>query len=817
MNKLLLIFFLFLSGIGAAVAQISPSMQPQQIRVEELSDDQVRQIVEDMKNKKVTLGQLNSFAQQKGIPSSEVAKLKERIRSLNLEKDLEYKRPPESHETGRGIDMEDMTYESAGHIQPVSPTRKKIFGAELFSNKNLTFEPNLRMPTPQNYRLAAGDEIIIDVYGYSEVQHKLTVSPEGYIRIPYLGPVYVNGLTIAEAKSRISKQLGTIYSGIKSGNTSVQVSLGTIRSIQVLLIGEVERPGTYTVPSLASVANALYISGGPSENGSFRDIQVIRNGSIITTFDLYDFLTKGDLTNNIILQDQDIVKVNAYKVRIELSGEIKRPGIYEVKEGESLQNILEVAGGFTDLSYRDFIRVSRINAKEREMVNVPQGTTGTFIPRTGDKYFIDGIIDRFSNRVSITGAVFHPGDFALEPDMTLLDLIKKADGLMEVASLSRGIIRRMKADYTPSILNFNVDEIMKGQQKITLQREDSVVIFSKVQLQQKYKVKISGLVNKGGYFDFADSMKLEDLILLAGGMQEGASPRRVEISRRIRTGQPYNPADSLNVIVQQFDVKSDLRSTPDAAEFLLQPYDEVYVRKSPTYMEQTNVSIDGEVVYPGSYTIYSKKERISDLMKRSGGLKTEAYPAGAVLLRKTFINESDSLLLALKLKTFANSLKDSAAVQRLESTVQRKEQLLGINLEQIIKHPGSKFDLFLEEGDIISIPKKLQSVQLFGEVYFPKKVRYDKSTHFRDYIRGAGGYTSNALKRRAYVVYANGDVKSTHKVLFFNRHPKIRPGAEIYVPAKKEGRGLNTQEAIGITTGIASLALILFTIIDKTK
>lgn len=815
MKKIILVQILLLMGI-CAFAQVPSPAQVQQMKVENLSDEEIRQLVAEMKRNKISFDQIDSYARQKSIPQSEVVKLKDRIRTLYLDKELTGSKPDAVEQVQADRSVGDGNTISAKDVQPMTEAdirRSKIFGAELFSNKNLTFEPNLRMPTPSNYMLATSDELIIDVYGYSEVQHKLKVSPEGYVRIPYLGPVYVSGLTIEEATNRITKQLATIYGGIKSGNTFVQISLGNIRSIRVLLIGEVVKPGSYTLPSLATVANALYASGGPDENGSFRDIQVIRNGQSVVTFDLYDFLKNGDLTNNIVLQDEDIIKVNPYKTRVELTGEIKRPAIFEVKEGETLQDVINVAGGYTDISYKDIIRAYRINNKEREVVNISSDEVATFKPRSGDKYFIDAILNRFTNRVMISGAVFHPGEYALEGNMTVADLIKKADGVKEDALQGRAIIFRLNEDYSPSGTSFNLQDVLSGKQTVTLNREDSVVIYSKLALREEYQVKISGEINNPGYFTYADSLHVEDLILMAGGLKDAASLKRVEVARRIRD-KDYTPSDSAIAIVAQFDIAADLSPM---AEFALQPFDEVVIRKSPTYVEQTNVSIDGEVVYPGGYTINSKRERISDLMRRAGGLRPEAYAEGAVLLRKTFVNSSDSALLDSKLQVYYNKLQDSADIYKVQNAVSRRDQLLGINLGEILKHPGSKYDLYLEEEDVIRIPKKLQTVQLFGEIYFPKKVRYDKGITFRDYIRGAGGFTNGALPRRSYIVYANGEVKSTRKVLFFNSYPKVKPGAEIYIPKKREKKGLSSQEAVGITTGIASLALIVITLLDKIK
>lgn len=820
-KKILLLQLLLLGTAFCVRAQISGMSQSQmsQIKVDNLSDDQIRQLVGQMKQNNVSYSQIDSYASQRGIPDAEVAKLKARITQLNLDTELA---SPQSNSSGKAAaDNGDRGYNDMADTSTSWSNRgyrhSKIFGSELFGNKNLTFEPNLRIPTPSNYKIAADDELIIDVYGYSEVQHSLKVNPEGYIRIPYLGPVYVNGLTMEEARVRITKQLGTIYGGIKEGNTSVQVSLGNIRSIRVTMIGEIMRPGTYTLPSLATVANALYVSGGPNENGSFRDIDLIRNGKKIATFDLYDFLLNGDLKNNIVLQEQDVVKVSPYKLRIELDGEVKRPAIFDVKSNESLQQVIDFAGGFTDNAYTEVIRAVRVNSKSRELVNIPHDSLFAFKLKSGDRFTIDSIARRYINRVSIAGAVFHPGEYALEEGMTVKELIGRADGILEIAATSRGIIRRLQEDYTPAIINFNVADAVSGKAVVKLQREDSVVIFSKLSLREPYVVKIQGEVNEPGYFSYGDSMRLEDLVLMAGGLKDAASLKHVEISRRIRSGGTYDSSDIRMSITEQFDIESDLTGNAAAAAYILQPFDEVTVRRSPSYTQQANVSLEGQVVYPGNYAITTKKERISDIIKRAGGLRPEASPEGALLLRRTYSTESDSAFLLSKLEIFNNKVDDSLAAAKTRVAIERNQQLLGIQLEEILAHPGSKYDFYLEEGDVIRIPKKLQTVQLFGEIYFPKKVRYDHSVSFRTYIRSAGGFTSQALKRRSYVVFANGEVKSTKRLLFFNKYPKVKPGAEIYVPTKPERKGLTAAATVGFASALASLALVVITIINTTK
>ncbi|WPQ64516.1 SLBB domain-containing protein [Chitinophaga sancti] len=834
MSKKTLLLQLLMLFIGLGVkAQISTnsmtSSQLSQIKVSNLSDDQIRQIVAEMKKNNVSYDQIGSYAKQKGIADSEVEALKTRIKQLNLDTELSSNSSTRNGMDSTGRQYEDAAADTTFYWQQKYKKildrqdlekelkRRKIFGTELFSNKNLTFEPNLRMATPPNYKLAADDEVIIDVYGYSEVQHKLKVSPDGYIRIPYLGPVYVNGLTMAEATQRITKQLSTIYSGIKTGNTSVQVTLGNIRSIRILLIGEATQPGTYTLPSLATVANALYVSGGPNENGSFRNIDVIRNGNVVSTFDLYDFLVHGDLSNNVVLQDQDIVKVNPYKLRVEVTGEVKRPAIFEAKERETLQDIIEFAGGYTDNAFRDNIRDYRVNKRAREVVTIPADSVAFFRLKTGDKFYVDSVVSRYTNRVTIAGAVFHAGDFALEPNMTVADLIKKADGVQEEAVMSRGVIRRLQDDYTPSIVNFNVQDVLDGKENMPLKREDSVIIFSKLKVREEFLVKIDGEVNQPGYYIYGDSMHLEDLILLAGGLKSAASLTHVEISRRIHNKGVYDSADFRMAITRQFDLNADLSANGEANAFALQPFDEIMIRREPSYSEQANVIINGEIAYPGIYTINNKKERISDVIRRAGGLRPDASAEGALLLRKTFANSADSTFLSSKLQVFYNKLRDTSNVERVKDEMTKKMQLLGIELKKALANPGSKYDLYLEEGDVIRVPKKLQTVQMFGEVYFPKKVRFDKSFTFRDYVNGSGGFTATALRRRSYIVYANGKVKSTRKVLFFNRYPKVEPGSEIYVPPKKQHQGMSTGEAVSLASALASVALVIVTIINSTK
>ncbi|SMO60938.1 SLBB domain-containing protein [Solitalea koreensis] len=791
------------------------------VKVDNLSDDQIRKFVTQAQNSGLNESQLEQLAQQKGMPATEIAKLKERIAKLGGIT-TQTRNGDKSQKTNRTFDQSEL---GNNPDSTLLKKKSKVFGAELFNNKSLSFEPNLKLATPGNYQIGPEDELVIDIYGNSEATYRLQVSPEGSIRIPYLGPVYVNGLTIDQARTRINNQLASIYSGIKSKQTSVNITLGNIRTIKVTLIGEIKLPGTYTLPSLATVFNALYASGGPNDNGSFRNIKVIRDSKVVAVIDIYDFLLKGSQSKNIRLQDQDVIKVSPYQTRVELTGEVKRPAIYETLKSETLEDVFNFAGGFTDNAYRDMVKVVRNTAKEKSVADVPATIFGMFTPQTGDVYTIEKILDRFANRIRIGGAVFRPGTFALENNMTLTQLIKKAEGPREDAFMNRATINRLKGDLSPEVIAFDLNKILDGTQAdIVLKREDSVFVSSKFDLREEYSLSIDGEVLRPGTYDFADHMSLNDMILLAGGIKESASLSRIEIARRMKN------VDSLSKRAQtaqlyNFSITKDLKDNPEVANFILQPFDEIHVRPAPGYEQQKKITIEGEVLYPGNYTIINKGDRISDVIKRSGGLSAIAFPEGAVLLRKQKLTETDKMLKRERLNALIKQSRDTSAVIK-ELTKEEKAKggmgektemielaekadLLGINLPKILEKPGSKFDILLEDGDVIKVPKELQTVQVKGEVLYPILIRYSGNKGFRDYISNAGGFSIKALKRKSYIVYANGTVASTKKFLFFSSYPSVKPGAEIYVPAREEKERMSTGAIVGITSSIASLAVVL--------
>lgn len=797
-----------------AIAQVPNQQDFSTIRVAQMSDAQVRAFMRQVEASGLGEDQLEQVAAAKGMSQTEVAKLRQRIEKLKRQ-DGSGRRD----ESARTVNMtEDIAVDKKADdaFRPMTEEeiqRQRIFGAALFSNSNLTFEPNLRLATPVDYQIGPDDEILIDIYGYSEASHQLRVSPEGTINIPMVGVVSVAGATMEQASSRIRSRLATVYTGIRNGSTSVSISLGNIRSIRVILTGEVVKPGTYTLPSVATVFNALYASGGPANNGSFRTIQIIRGGSIIAVLDVYDFLLYGSLKNNVRLQDQDVIRIPTYRTRVEISGQVKRDGIFEMMSGETLSDLLRFAGDFNEKAYKARIKVLKNTETERRIEDITSSQFNTYEPSSGDHYFVDSILSRFENRVRINGAVFRPGEYELTEGITLSQLVKKAEGLTEDAFPHRGYITRIKSDLTTEIVSFNTGEIVSGKARdISLQREDIVTIPSIFDLKEEYTLSIDGEIRSPGTFPFAENTTLEELIIKAGGLKEGATPKRVEISRRVKNANPFSDT---SVTAQVFHVNID-RDLKEASNFVLEPFDIVSVRPAPGYQVQKQVKVEGEVLYPGNYTVTHKDERISDLIKRAGGLTPLAYKDGASLKRTgKKLTQTDLEQEQYKLQQFRNLQKSSADSTDVNlNDLSVRNDYVGIDLARILRNPKANYDLILEDGDVIHIPKQLQTVKISGEVLSPSSVLFANSKSFKKYVRESGGFSPKALKRRSYIIYANGSVASTRKFLFVNYYPSVKPGAEIFVPQKEERKGgISTSEVVAISTGLATIATLIFTVL----
>ena len=790
------------------------------INVNNLTDAQIRNMLQQAQAAGLSDSELIEGLKSKGMTDAQANALQARI--ANIRNGGANNRDT-TQQKARGLNYTPDSLNMPKLPDLATLLKPKIFGADFFRSLNSTFEPNLNVATPLNYVVGPNDQLIVNVYGKSVVNWTLDVTPEGNINIPGVGILNVTGKTIEQATTAIKNKL--IANNYAVGNgVSVQVTLGNIRSIKVILVGEVMKPGTYTLPSLATVFNALYSAGGPNDNGSFRQIEIIRNNHIIRKLDVYDFLLKGELKDNIVLQDQDIIHIPPYTTRVEMSGEVKTPALFEVLPGETLQNVINFAGGFTDRAYTARIKVVQVSDQQHKIADVFEKDFNTYKPQRGDKYTIERILDRFENRVLISGAVFRPGEYELKDGLTLSQLIQNAAGLKEDAFMGRGNIIRLKPDNTTESIPFNVQGIMdKSSADIPLKREDSVRISSIFDLRDKYTVTIQGKVRFPGDFSYSDSLNVEDLIMEAGGFLEGASTKRIEVARRIDNSDPQSKG---SIISQVFSVDVNDKLKEQDINFALKPYDIVSVYSLPGYEVQSNVKVEGEVIYPGNYTIQKKDERISDILNRAGGLTASADIDGASLKRnntailgldqdKTSSRDSAEIYKEqlAQLKGLQQTFKDTTNLAQ----AQLRNDFVGINLRQILKDPDSPTNLILEDGDVLRIPKQQQIVKVNGQVLFPSAVIYQKGRSFKEYVLNAGGFGPNAYKKGAYIVYANGTVQGTRKILFFNGHPRVEPGSEIFVPTKPPSTTISLQETLGLTTGLASLGAIILGIISLNK
>ncbi len=816
LKKGLLLSFLFaLICSLPAMAQLG-GMDFRSMNVDALSDAQLRQINQEIMDRGITVGQFEQLAIAQGGDPAQVRRLSSRLQEVRLRGED----PEEMLQPRRPIDqvrlvgnLEDVTFEPREADTETTLDSLKIFGMDLFSKVSVSFEPSFNVPTPENYQLGPGDQLIIDVWGAAEMNYQLLVDAEGTVRIPNLGPIQVSGMTIEEANDRVIRRLSSIYSGLNpdrpdQANTFARVSLGNIRSIKVSVIGEVNQPGTYTVSSMSTLFNALYSAGGPNETGTFREIQLIRNGQVERTFDIYDFLVFGTQEDNVRLRDQDIIKVDPYKNRVHVWGETKRKGFFELKEGETVKDLLTFAAGFTDKAYTRTLTLRGPSQTMRRISTVyyPEGESIEL--RNGDQLIVGELLDRFENRVTIEGAVFRPGEYELEQGMTLFDLINRADGLREDASQSRGIIQRLNEFREPVSVGFIIRDVLENPARfdIPLQRDDVIHIPSIFDLREEYTVRVSGAVNTPVTIRFRENMTIEDAILMANGFQDEAAAYRVEVARRV-TGTDDPDQFKMDRIAETFtfNVEKDLRFDENAQEFVLMPFDQIYVRTQPNYQEQQTVTITGEVQYPGEYVIMSRNARLSDLVEWAGGLSDYAYTQGASMSRVLRIERVAEEFNFVDDEKVAGFRSDTLITQ------------VGIRLDEALRARGSNYDLILEPGDVVHIPKQLQTVRIEGEVLAPTSVRYERRLSFNDYIDAAGGVTDAAQRKRAYIVYANGEVDRSRKVLFFRNNPKVEPGATIVIPREPERREMTPQERISLASSIASTALLFITLLERIR
>ena len=690
----------------------------------------------------------------------------------------------------------------------------KVFGRDIFRSANLTFEPSLNIATPVNYRLGPGDQLQIEVWGASEANITQKVTPDGYISIPNVGPINVNGLTVQAATNRIKSKLSQIYSGMGTTNvnlsTDVKVSLGQIRTIQVNIMGEVARPGTYALSSFSTVFHALYKAGGMSQMGSLRNIKVVRGGRTVATVDVYDYIINGRSHSDIRLQEGDVILASPYDALVLIKGKVKRPMYYEMKSSESLRTLIGFAGGFSNDAYRGAVTVDRYNNKERTVATVDDMNYGVFKVKDGDVVSVGEILDRYDNRIEIKGAVYRPGYYELGKDIqTVKELIERADGLLEYAFTNRGVLHRENDDKTLEVISLNVKAILDGTEPdITLQKNDVLFIPSKYDLEQKGTLEIRGEVYNPRVFPFAANTKLEDLIIMAGGLTESASTVRVDVTRRIIDKKGTKKQKEI-AKTYTFGVKEGFVVEGDPG-FVLEPYDQVFVRRSPGYAEKINVTVSGEVEFEGDYALNVRNERLSDVIEKAGGLTEFAYIEGARLERQMTPEEYKQAqeLMALVKSNNQISGNDSIILPAVSHTYS-----VGIDLKDIMANPHSAIDPVLQEGDVIVVPQYMNTVSVSGSVRKPNAVVYDPKMNLKDYINEAGGYAERARKSGTFILYPNGHIKELGR----NANPKdIIGGSKIIVPQK--GRSMwNLGATLSTAATSVSMLAVIASLINTMK
>lgn len=809
MRRLITLFFLFFIFSGVAVAQ-------------QMSDEQVVQYVKEAHKSGKSQKQITTELLRRGVTKEQVSRIQQNYSETDAADDKTREMPVQMRQrtlAAEETETADSPTEEMpeGMMEPGIGKRtavdveSQIFGHNIFTNRNLTFEPSINLATPVDYRLGPGDEVVIDIWGASENTIRQIISPEGTIQVSGLGPVQLSGMTVKDANAYLQREFSKIYSGISGNEPSSQIklTLGDIRTIQINIMGEVAVPGTYTLSSFSSVFHALYRAGGVNRIGSLRSIKVVRDGKTLADLDVYDFLMKGKLKDDIRLQEGDVIIVNPYESLVRIAGKVKRPMFYEMKPTETVATLLEYAGGFTGDAYKKAVRIIRKSGREYQVYNVDEMDYSVFRLDDADSVSVDAVLERFENRVEIRGAVYRSGLYELSGTMnTVKQLIKRAEGVRGDAFLNRVLLDRENEDLSHEVIAVDLAGLLRGTvADIPLQRNDILYIPSIHDLKEEETISVHGEVANPGTFLFSKNMTIEDLLIQAGGLLEAAAMTKVDITRRIK--DPKSSAfSSVLGKTYSFDIKDGLVVGTEG-NFYLEPFDEVYIRKSPAYRKQQNVVIAGEVLFGGNYALVKKNERLSDLVTKAGGVTPDAYVKGARLIRKMTEEEQRRQEDALRMARMGEG-KDSISVEKLNIS---DTYTVGISLEEAISNPGSDFDLVLREGDVLFIPEYVNTVKISGAVMYPNTVVYKHGENLRYYINQAGGYGNLAKKKKAYVVYMNGTVSR----LKSRDNKAIEPGCEIIVPSKEEKRRMSATEILGMGSTTASIAAMIATMVNLFK
>lgn len=794
MKRILILFSFVLLVAGVANAQA-------------MSDEEVISYVKSGVNQGKSQQTLYKELVARGVSTSQLQRIKDKYE--------QQKKNAVASKGNSNVDTQRVNPEQAEDKAPAQSNDMgvdgaedsiKVFGRDIFRTANLTFEPSMNIATPVNYRLGPGDQLQIEVWGASEANITQKVTPDGYISIPNVGPINVNGLTVQAASNRIKAKLSQIYSGMASSNvnlsTNVKVSLGQIRTIQVNIMGEVARPGTYALSSFSTVFHALYKAGGMSRMGSLRNIKVVRGGRTVATVDVYDYIINGRSHSDIRLQEGDVILASPYEALVLIKGKVKRPMYYEMKSSESIRTLIGFAGGFSNDAYRGSVTVDRNNSKERTVATVDDMNFGVFKVKDGDVVSVGEILDRYDNRIEVKGAVYRPGYYELGKDIqTVRDLIQRADGLLEYAFTNRAVLHRENDDKTLEVIALNVKAILDGTEPdVTLQKNDVLFIPSKYDLESKGTLEIRGEVYNPNIFPFAANTKLEDLIIMAGGLTESASTVRVDVTRRIIDKKGTKKQKEI-AKTYTFGVKEGFVVEGDPG-FVLEPYDQVFVRRSPGYSEKINVTVAGEVEFEGDYALNVRNERLSDVIEKAGGLTEFAYIDGARLERQMTPEEYKQALELMAMVKSNNQISGNDSI--VVPTVSRTYSV-GIDLKEIMANPHSAIDPVLQEGDVIVVPQYMNTVSVSGSVRKPNSVVYNPKMKLKDYINEAGGYAERARKSGTFILYPNGHIKE------LGRNAKAKDivgGSKIIVPQKGRSQWNIGTTLSTVTTSVSMLAVI---------
>ena len=835
---ILIIIALSIFGINPAFSQTFESFN--NINFKEISTNQLDLILRNAQSQGLSQFDLLQIAKSQGLSNSEIEILNKKISSARNKSYV-------AENASTPLEDTRMRKQWEEKMEVFREMESDVYGYEIFrGNTFLSFQSNLNIPTPSDYVLGPGDKLFIDIYGQSENYYQAEVSPDGDLILENFGPINVSGMTVEKANIRLVNKLKKVYTGLSSKKTFVNISVGIPRAVRVNIVGEVNLPGTYNFSAFNTVYNAIYVAGGITENATLREVKLYRNNKLVNTIDIYNFLNRGDQATNVRLENNDLIVVGPYTNRVSIFGGVKTPGKFEIKNGETLADLIDYAGGFSEESYSKSLKVTRVFDDKYKIVDVNSNQFEFFQLKSGDKIEIDKVIEKYDNRLILKGSVYRPGVFALTEGMTVKDLIEKGEGLKPDTYMLRSFITRTNEDFSTTSISFDLNkQINSLENPIILKKDDVLNILSINDLKDDNYIEITGEISKPGIYPYSNNLTLNDLILLAGGVRKNATLASIEVSRANKSNE--------NQSAQIFNLSlSDLKSE---SNFNLEPFDNIIIRKNPEIDIKRFARIEGEVKYPGEYAISSKKERISDLINRSGGPNEYAYYKGATLIRKTEFAEESSIieneikdLTRLKEKILTNlnlTESEKLLVSRIDSDIEKlnkenssnqdfssfvkkeriseiikrnamdgdipiaKSESIGINLDQILKNPGLKSDLLIEDGDIIIIPKKLETVRLRGELLYPTTVRHSPSRGLKYYINSAGGFDLKAKRSSTYVVYSNGDVARTKKFLFFNLYPKAEPGCEVIVPKKSEKNPLAVSQILNFTTGLAALILAI--------